>query len=261
VAIINLWLLILKHGQCEIGKGWFQALSLLPWEQSHSSRRNTYWPGEKKTLKKWRRHEIRGTSSSLFIFRYMVHFQSWSKAFDRWVTKDLLMKQTEENKAHQLKLAKTLIKEKNPRNVLSKFELTLKLSLKIVFPFMTAQLNFFLRSYFVWKIQELLKLKNCLFGLFLLMRFYVICFSKKQNRNLADFKLLNLIKRQLKHVPGMKKIKKEMEAEETKTNGNNGGSLRSSARKRAVSTSQSEMSADEDAVKIHQRISLILSSI
>ncbi|CBY30431.1 unnamed protein product [Oikopleura dioica] len=98
---------------------------------------------------------------------YMVHFQSWSKAFDRWVTKDLLMKQTEENKAHQLKLAKTLIKEKNPR--------------------------------------------------------------------------------QLKHVPGMKKIKKEMEAEETKTNGNNGGSLRSSARKRAVSTSQSEMSADEDA--------------
>jgi len=99
---------------------------------------------------------------------YMVHFQSWSKAFDRWVTKDLLMKQTEENKAHQLKLAQTLIKEKNPR--------------------------------------------------------------------------------QLKHVPGMKKIKKEMEAEETKlTNGNKGGSLRSSARKRAVSTSQSEMSADEEA--------------
>ena len=51
----------------------------------------------------------------------MVHFQSWSKAFDRWVTKDLLMKQTEENKAHQLKLAQTLIKEKNPRNVLTKF--------------------------------------------------------------------------------------------------------------------------------------------
>ena len=50
-----------------------------------------------------------------------MHFQSWSKAFDRWVTKDLLMKQTEENKAHQLKLAQTLIKEKNPRNVLTKF--------------------------------------------------------------------------------------------------------------------------------------------
>ena len=52
----------------------------------------------------------------------------------------------------------------------------------------------------------------------------------------------------------MKKIKKEMEAEETKlTNGNNGGSLRSSTRKRAVSTSQSEMSADEDAVRIDGR--------
>jgi len=70
VAIINLWLLILKHGQCEIGKGWFQA-----WAFSHGSSPTRLIeiltdPAQRKHLKMTKEKNKRNKSES---FTFQVH--------------------------------------------------------------------------------------------------------------------------------------------------------------------------------------------
>ena len=50
------------------------------------------------------------------FFRYMIHFKEWSKSFDRWVDKNLLLKVTPENKKIQRDLFIKIIKENGDRD-------------------------------------------------------------------------------------------------------------------------------------------------
>ncbi|CAG5107090.1 Oidioi.mRNA.OKI2018_I69.chr1.g3141.t1.cds [Oikopleura dioica] len=59
--------------------------------------------------------EIRKKSDSPG-FQYMIHFKEWSKSFDRWVDKNLLLKVTPENKKIQRDLFIKIIKENGDRD-------------------------------------------------------------------------------------------------------------------------------------------------